>query len=280
MRREDGSFVNRYEIERYLVDIKKIPPIGINEEIELLNKIRNGDEEAKTELVKSHCRFVVRISSEYFIHEIPLGDLVSVGNLGLIKALKKYDETRGFKFISYAVWWIRAFILKEIDENGKIICMSTSTKNDLNKINKFISKYENTYGYPPAEWEIAEGLEFSEEYVGKIKRYGMIFVASFNKEIGDNLILENIFSSEDDSQTNFDREELSLLVNELLSYLRESDKIFLKIYCETPNLPLSVAAEKAGMSLTTAHNRLDWLRKSIPKKIPPYLLKKLMEYHV
>ena len=146
---------------RYLVDISKIPLITAEEEAELANKIRNGDQLALTRLVRANLRFVVSVAKQYQNNGIQLPDLINEGNYGLIKAAMKFDETRGFKFISYAVWWIRQAMIQSLSENSRVVRLPLNKIGVINKMNRSTTYLEQKHERTPTSEEIAEILEIS-----------------------------------------------------------------------------------------------------------------------
>jgi RNA polymerase primary sigma factor len=146
-------------LDKYLQEIGKVPLISVDEEAELARRIRQGDEEALEKLVKANLRFVVSVAKQYQNQGLPLTDLISEGNLGLIKAARRFDETRGFKFISYAVWWIRQSILQALAEQSRIVRLPLNRVGALNKINKVLARLEQEYEREPSPEEIAEAME-------------------------------------------------------------------------------------------------------------------------
>jgi RNA polymerase primary sigma factor len=150
------------------VEIGRAPLISIDEEIELAQKIRKGGPEgeaAKDKLVTANLRFVVSVAKQYQNQGLSLPDLINEGNLGLIKAAEKFDETRGFKFISYAVWWIRQSILQAIAEQSRIVRLPLNQVGSVNKINKVLSKFEQENERRPSVEEISEKLDLPEEKI-------------------------------------------------------------------------------------------------------------------
>jgi len=152
-------------LEKYLHEISKVPLLSPEEEIELARRIRKGDQEALEKLTKANLRFVVSVAKQYQSYGLSLGDLIDEGNLGLIKAANRFDETRGFKFISYAVWWIRQSILQALAEHSRIIRLPLNRIGILNKIEKIFSSLEQKYEREPSAAEIAEVLEISPSEV-------------------------------------------------------------------------------------------------------------------
>jgi RNA polymerase primary sigma factor len=148
-------------LDRYLHEIGKVPLITPDEEVRLAIAIQAGDQSALEKLTKSNLRFVVSVAKQYQNQGLSLGDLINEGNLGLIKAAKRFDETRGFKFISYAVWWIRQSILQALAEQSRIVRLPLNRVGALNKIGKELSKLEQEYERMPSAAELAESLEMS-----------------------------------------------------------------------------------------------------------------------
>ncbi len=146
-------------LDKYLQEIGRVDLITAQEEVELAQRIKEGDMQALERLVKANLRFVVSVSKQYQNQGLTLPDLINEGNLGLIKAAQRFDETRGFKFISYAVWWIRQSILQALAEQSRIVRLPLNKIGSINKINKTFSTLEQKYGRPPTVEEIAEELD-------------------------------------------------------------------------------------------------------------------------
>ncbi len=160
-------------LEKYFQEIAKVDLITTNMEVELAQRIREGDQVALERLVKANLRFVVSVAKQYQNQGIALQDLINEGNLGLIKAAKRFDETRGFKFISYAVWWIRQAILQALAEQSRIVRLPLNKIGAINKINKMYAFLEQKNERPPSAEEISEKLEISLGEVQKsLKNYG------------------------------------------------------------------------------------------------------------
>ena len=143
-------------LDKYLQEIGRVDLITAEEEVELAKRIKEGDHSALERLVKANLRFVVSVSKQYQNQGLTLPDLINEGNLGLIKAAQRFDETRGFKFISYAVWWIRQSILQALAEQSRIVRLPLNKIGSINKINRAFSDLEQKYGRPPTPEEIAE----------------------------------------------------------------------------------------------------------------------------
>ena len=152
-------------LNKYLQDIGKVDLITADEEVELARKIRQGDRVALERLTKANLRFVVSVSKQYQNQGLALPDLINEGNVGLIKAAERFDETRGFKFISYAVWWIRQSILQALAEQARIVRLPLNKIGNINKINRAYSELEQKFERPPSADELAEFLNCSTEEV-------------------------------------------------------------------------------------------------------------------
>ncbi len=148
-------------LEKYLQEIGEVPLLIPDEEIKLARRIRRGDQQALEQLTKANLRFVVSVAKQYQNQGLSLGDLINEGNLGLIKAAKRFDETRGYKFISYAVWWIRQSILQALAEQSRVVRLPLNRVGALNKIGKMYSNLEQEFEREPTPDEIAEHLEIS-----------------------------------------------------------------------------------------------------------------------
>jgi RNA polymerase primary sigma factor len=153
--REDKS------LDKYLQDISKIPLITADEEVELAQRIKKGDQEALDKLTTANLRFVVSVAKQYQNQGLKLPDLINEGNAGLVKAAKRFDETRGFKFISYAVWWIRQSILQALAEQSRIVRLPLNKIGSINKINKTYAFLEQSHERPPSAEEIAKELDMT-----------------------------------------------------------------------------------------------------------------------
>jgi RNA polymerase primary sigma factor len=160
-------------LDKYLQEISKVSMVSIDEEVELAQRIREGDQMALEKLTKANLRFVVSVSKQYQNQGLTLGDLINEGNLGLIKAAKRFDETKGFKFISYAVWWIRQSILQALAEQSRIVRLPLNRVGSLNKISRSFAELEQKFEREPSADEIAELLELStSEVVDTLKISG------------------------------------------------------------------------------------------------------------
>lgn len=152
-------------LDKYLQEIAKVDLITAEEEVDLARRIKAGDNTALEKLTKANLRFVVSVSKQYQNQGLSLPDLINEGNMGLIKAAKRFDETRGFKFISYAVWWIRQSILQALAEQARIVRLPLNKIGSINKINKTFSELEQKLERPPSAHELAEALDVTVQEV-------------------------------------------------------------------------------------------------------------------
>jgi len=152
-------------LDKYLQEIGRVDLLSVDEEVELARRIKEGDHAAMEKLVKANLRFVVSVAKQYQNQGLTLSDLINEGNLGLIKAAQRFDETRGFKFISYAVWWIRQSIMQALAEHARIVRLPLNKIGSINKINRTFSELEQQFEREPTAEEIARVLEMSEHEV-------------------------------------------------------------------------------------------------------------------
>ncbi len=163
MAKVNKQYTNResQSLDKYLQEIGRVDLLDPEEEIDLARRIKKGDQKALEKLTKANLRFVVSVAKQYQNQGLSLGDLINEGNLGLIKAAKRFDETRGFKFISYAVWWIRQSILQALAEQSRIVRLPLNRVGALNKIGKAFSTLEQEFEREPSASELAEELDMS-----------------------------------------------------------------------------------------------------------------------
>lgn len=157
-----------YALEKYLSDIGKIPLISTDEEMELARRIKRGDDRALEVMTRANLRFVVSVAKQYQNQGLTLADLINEGNIGLIKAAKRYDETKGFKFISYAVWWIRQSILQSIVEHSRIVRVPNNRSSSYNKVNDSYISFIQRFEREPTYEELAEEMGLSERDIADV----------------------------------------------------------------------------------------------------------------
>lgn len=229
------SITNRdtASLDRYLADIGKEAMLTPDEEVELARKIKNGDEYALEKLTKANLRFVVSVAKQYQNQGISLQDLINEGNVGLIKAAKRFDETRGFKFISYAVWWIRQAILQAIADQSRIVRLPLNQVGTINKIKKEIARLEQDLQRPPTFEEISESIDLAEYKIAEIMKMNT-YTQSIDSPIApdedtkfiDTFVCEN----DDDTDTQLIHESLSSEINDVLSTLTDKEQKIVKMF--------------------------------------------------
>jgi RNA polymerase primary sigma factor len=217
-------------LDKYLHEIGKVEMISAEEEVDLAQRIHNGDLDARDSLINANLRFVVSVSKQYQNKGMSLPDMINEGNLGLIKAAERFDETRGFKFISYAVWWIRQSILQALAEKARIVRLPLNRFSHINKIKRTITVLEQKYEREPTIIEITQALELTPADITEaMKNAGqhISFDAPLAQDEESNLY--DVLSSEDTASpdnellTNSLREEIERVVNTLTH--READII-------------------------------------------------------
>jgi RNA polymerase primary sigma factor len=208
------SITNResQSLDKYLHEIGKVDLITAEEEVILAQKIREGDQAALERLTKTNLRFVVSVAKQYQNQGLTLGDLINEGNLGLIKAAKRFEETKGFKFISYAVWWIRQSILQAIAEQSRIVRLPLNQVGSLSKISKAFSKLEQEYEREPSPEELAEILETTVDKISDTMSNSGRHVSMDAPFVqGEENTLLDVLENRDTPETD------SMLINESLS---------------------------------------------------------------
>ncbi len=238
------SITNResQSLEKYLHEIGKVDLITAQEEVILAQKIREGDQAALERLTKTNLRFVVSVAKQYQNQGLTLGDLINEGNLGLIKAARRFDETKGFKFISYAVWWIRQSILSAIADQSRIVRLPLNQIGSLSKIHKSASKLEQQFERQPTPEELAEDMEISVEKLsetmenaGRQVSMDAPFVAG-----EENTLLDVLQNSDPATDNDLMTDSLSQEIKSSLSILADRDREVIVLFF--------------GLGGTTAHS--------------------------
>ena len=249
------SITNRESasLDKYLQEIGKEELITVEEEVELAQRIKKGDQEALEKLTKANLRFVVSVAKQYQNQGLSLPDLINEGNLGLIKAAEKFDETRGFKFISYAVWWIRQSILQALAEQSRIVRLPLNQVGSLNKINKAFARFEQEHERTPSPEELAETLDVPVEKIAdtlKVSGRHISVDAPF-VEGEDNSLLDVLVNPD---SPNADRglinESLSTEVDRALETLTERERDIIKYFfgIGTSEMTLEEIGEKFDLT--------------------------------
>ncbi len=229
------SITNRESasLDKYLQEIGKEDLVTVEEEVELAQRIRKGDRLALEKLTKANLRFVVSVAKQYQNQGLTLPDLINEGNLGLIKAAEKFDETRGFKFISYAVWWIRQSILQALAEQSRIVRLPLNQVGSLNKINKAFSRFEQENERTPSADELADKLELPKDKVADTMRVSGRHVsvdAPFAE--GEDSSLLDVLISDDSPNTDVTliNESLTREVDRALATLTERERDIVRYF--------------------------------------------------
>lgn len=240
-------------IERYLQEIGREQMISLDEEAELAHRIKQGDEEALEKLTKANLRFVVSVAKQYQGQGLSLVDLINEGNVGLITAAKKFDETRGFKFISYAVWWIRQSILQALAENSRIVRLPQNQVGNVSKVNRFYHQFIQKNERLPSVDEVAEALDMEPEKVNAV-------LISSGKHISmdaplvedEDSCLLDLFSNREDSDTDAQlvTESLATEIDRAISQLPDREAKIIKMFfgIQSPELSLEEIGEKMKLS--------------------------------
>lgn len=267
-----NSITNRDDkaLEKYLSDISKEDMITVDDEIRLTRKIKEGDQEALDKMVRANLRFVVSVAKQYQGQGLPLVDLISEGNLGLIKAAKKFDETRGFKFISYAVWWIRQSILDALSEKARVIRIPLNQVGTLSKINKAFSRLEQDLGRAPSLEEIAQELDLPEDKV-KGTVYSSRNHVSYDAPMGgdsENSTMIEIISDKESLSTDFITEKESLItdVERALDILDNKSKDIIKLIYGIGQ-PYPISLEEVGRKYCMSTERVRQIKQKGIKRL-------------
>ncbi len=249
------SITNRESasLEKYLQEIGKEEMISADEEVELAQQIRKGDKKALERLTRANLRFVVSVAKQYQNQGLSLPDLINEGNLGLLKAAERFDETRGFKFISYAVWWIRQSILQAISEQSRIVRLPLNQVGSVNKINREINRFEQANERRPSIEEIAEKIDLPEDKIDEamnINGHHISVDAPF-VEGEDNSLLDVMPNSDSPmADMTLVAESLKAEIRNALNLLNERERNVIEasygIGC--PELTLEEIGEKFGLT--------------------------------
>ena len=221
-----------HALDRYLTEIGREDLLSLDDEIELSQRIRKGDKEALDRLVRANLRFVVSVAKQYQNQGLPLPDLITEGNIGLIKAAEKFDETRGFKFISYAVWWIRQTILQALAEQSRIVRLPLNQVSAVSRMKKVIQQFEQEYERKPSAQELPERTDVAEDKIhdalGSDGRH--VSVDAPFQEGEDNSLLDVMTNPDMPSTDNVMMgESLTLEIDRVLSSLKEREELVIRM---------------------------------------------------
>jgi RNA polymerase primary sigma factor len=263
MSRKFVNFEDDDSIAKYFKDVRKSVILTPNEEIELAKKIRGGDEIAMHKLVNANLKFVVSIAKEYQGQGLPLSDLINEGNYGLIKAASKFDHTKGFRFISYAVWWVKQSIIQSLNDNARIVRLPANVISKISYLNKEISKFESENEREPVFGEIFD----KDKEVMSIERFPRC--ASLNdiiNEDGDELI-ELIPSEVEDENKIIVDERLKTKLNNTLSILDERERRIIELYFGINSDCEAMTLEAIGEKYSLTKERIRQIKEKAIRKL-------------
>lgn len=240
-------------LEDYLNDISKQPLLTVEEEVKLAQRIRNDDREALERLVCANLRFVVSVAKQYQNQGLTLPDLINEGNIGLIKAAEKFNETRGFKFISYAVWWIRQSILQALAEQSRMVRLPLNQVSAVSRINKLIMKFEQEHERKPSAYELSELIDETPEKIrDSLRANGRPMSINAPLGEGDDSTLLEVISDENTPQADRGMIDKSLAteIERMLDTLDEREKTIVEMCFGINNreMTLEEISEKFGLS--------------------------------
>jgi RNA polymerase primary sigma factor len=265
------QFTNResQSLDKYLQEIGKVELLTLEKEIDLAVKIRRGDPKALEDLTKANLRFVVSVAKQYQNQGLSLGDLINEGNVGLIKAAKRFDETRGFKFISYAVWWIRQSILQALAEQSRIVRLPLNRVGALNKIGKAYSNLEQEFEREPNALEIAQELDMDVTEIAdtlKISGRHISMDAPFTQ--GEENRLLDIIESEElpNPDSGLMTESLKTEIERALSSLSERESEVIKLYFGL-NKEHSLTLEEIGERFNLTRERVRQIKEKAIRRL-------------
>ena len=255
-------------LNRYLQEIGREELLTVDEEVELAQRIRQGDTAAVDRLVRANLRFVVSVAKQYQNQGLELMDLISEGNVGLQKAAQKFDETRGFKFISYAVWWIRQSILQALAEQSRIVRLPLNQVGSINKIRKVLNKFEQENMRAPSVEELARELDVAPEKIAETMKVSgrQVSVDAPFQEGEDNSLLD-VLTNNDSPATDegLSRESLSTEVERALMQLHDRErqiiKLFFGIGCQEMTL------EEIGVKFDLTRERVRQIKEKAIRRL-------------
>lgn len=264
------SITNRESasLDKYLQEIGREELVSPEEEVELAQRIRKGDEAALEKLTKANLRFVVSVAKQYQNQGLSLPDLINEGNLGLIKAAEKFDETRGFKFISYAVWWIRQSILQALAEQSRIVRLPLNQVGSLNKINKALGRFEQEYERQPSTEELAEMIDIPKDKIADTLRVSgrHISVDAPFVEGEDNSLLD-VLPNEDSPMADrgLNNESLSTEIERALQILTPREREIIKCFFGIGSQEMTL--EEIGENLDLTRERVRQIKEKAIRKL-------------
>jgi RNA polymerase primary sigma factor len=278
------SITNREtaSLDKYLQDIGKEELITADEEVQLAQKVKLGDQQALEKLVKANLRFVVSVAKQYQNQGLSLPDLINEGNLGLIKAARRFDETRGFKFISYAVWWIRQSILQALAEQSRIIRLPLNQVGSLNKIKKATSKLEQEFERTPSAEEIAEKLEMPDYKIDAAKKITTRYIsmdAPLTQD--DETKFLDVFVSDETPHTDdtLMRESLAREIQRSLATLTKKERDVVNLYYGI-GIAHGLTLEEIGAKFDLTRERVRQIKEKAIRRLKHTSRSKLLKSYL
>lgn len=256
-------------LDKYLQDISKIELITAQEEVVLAQRIKQGDQEALEKLTNANLRFVVSVAKQYQNQGLKLPDLINEGNLGLVKAAQRFDETRGFKFISYAVWWIRQSILQALAEQSRVVRLPLNKIGSINKINKTFSYLEQAHERPPSAEEIAKELDMTvTEVKQSLKHSGRHVSMDAPLKEGETSSLYDVMNTDESPKPDkgLMHESLNLEINRALDTLSPREADVVRLYYGIGEQP-SMTLEEIGSTFDLTRERVRQIREKAIRKL-------------
>ena len=256
-------------LDKYLQEIGKVDLITAEEEVELAQKIKAGDQIALEKLTKANLRFVVSVAKQYQNQGLTLPDLINEGNFGLVKAAQRFDETRGFKFISYAVWWIRQSILQALAEQSRIVRLPLNKIGSINKINKTFSYLEQAHERPPSAEEIAEELGLSvSEVKQSLKNTGKHISMDAPFAEGEDSNLYDVISASETPMpdTELVKESIRQEIGRVLETLSEREADVVKLYYGIGQSS-TMTLDEIGITFDLTRERVRQIREKAIRKL-------------
>ncbi|MDD4544801.1 MAG: RNA polymerase sigma factor RpoD/SigA [Bacteroidales bacterium] len=256
-------------LDKYLQEIGRLEMISPEEEVKLAQRIKQGDQEALERLTNANLRFVVSVSKQYQNQGMSLPDLINEGNLGLIKAAQRFDETRGFKFISYAVWWIRQSILQALAEQSRIVRLPLNKIGSLNKINKAYARLEQEYERTPNPEEVASELELTDSEVRESLRHSgkhLSMDAPLTTD-EDNNMYDYMRSDEDTTpEAELMYESLQKEINRAISTLTQKEGDILKMFFGLDGYP-PMTLDEIGLEFDLTRERVRQIKEKAIRRL-------------
>lgn len=278
------SITNREtaSLDKYLQEIGREELITAEEEVQLAQRIKAGDQLALEKLTRANLRFVVSVAKQYQNQGLSLPDLINEGNLGLIKAARRFDETRGFKFISYAVWWIRQSILQALAEQSRIVRLPLNQVGSLNKISKEASRLEQIYERSPSAEEIADALDLPEDKVSETMRFSGRHVSMDAPLVSDeetNLL--DVFENKDSPRADASlmRESLSKEIQRTLSTLSDKERDVINLYFGI-GMNHGLTLEEIGAKFDLTRERVRQIKEKAIRRLKHNTRSKLLKTYL